>query len=85
MKLTVDKLKTVHDFALMTAFCVIWMAAAVYALGYFMDAATVPVDEAHSYFVRMVISCVIGLVGIGMHTYLLMKRKREKGGDDLWL
>jgi len=79
-----DKIKTAHDFVLMTAFCILWMAAAVFALGYFMDASTAPVDEASTFYVRMFIACGVGLVGIVVHTYLLMKHKREKGGDDLW-
>jgi hypothetical protein len=83
--MTVDKAKTIHDYVLMTAFCIIWMASALYALGYFMDATTAPVDEAHFYFVRMFIACGIGLVGIGAHTHLLVKHKQSKiGDDDLW-
>lgn len=84
MKPNLDKAKAAHDVALMTGFCVVWMAAAIFAFGYFLDAQA---DYALSnfYLGRMLVSCGIMVAGIIAHAHLLMKRKREKGGDDLWM
>jgi hypothetical protein len=76
------KIKLVHDTLLRGAWCVVWMASAVMALGFFMEATTASPEDQHFYFVRMFICCGCGLLGICMHAHLLMEHGRAKEKDD---
>lgn len=85
MKMNREKAKTVHDTLLRGGFCAIWIIASIITVEGWMESQTVTVDLENALFIRVVVCGVAGLVAMGIHVYLLMKDKREKGGDDLWM